>query len=223
MSHEACLEALRAIIGERYVVTEPHDIAPFLTDHRGRYHGAAIAVLRPGSTDEVSRVVKTCSDAGIAIVPQGGNTGLCGAATPLARQPSVVLRLDRLNRIRALSAAEETITRGGHPADIQSAAARHCFCSRLASARKAVARSAQYFDQCGRHRGPTLRQYAPAGAWPRGGAGHGTVIDTAAPAQGQCRLRSQADVSSAEGTLGVVTAAAQALPAIHARDRSHAT
>jgi FAD/FMN-containing dehydrogenase len=125
MSHEACLGALKAIVGERYVLTQPHDVAPFLTDHRGRYHGAAIAVLRPGSTDEVSRVVKTCSDAGIAIVPQGGNTGLCGAATPLARQPSVVLRLDRLNRIRALSAAEETITveAGCVLADIQSAAA----------------------------------------------------------------------------------------------------
>src|SRR5260370_14453038 len=109
MSHEACLEALRAIVAERYVLTQPHDVAPFLTDHRGRDHGAAIAVLRPGSTDEVSRVVKTCSDACIAIVPQGGNTGLCGAATPLSRRPSVVLRLDRLNRIRALSAAEGTI------------------------------------------------------------------------------------------------------------------
>ncbi|MFP3632068.1 FAD-binding protein, partial [Burkholderia sp. SIMBA_045] len=91
--------------GERYFVTDPADAGAFLTDHRARYHGTALAGVKPATTEEVSRIVKACAAAGVAIVPQGGNTGLCGGATPLGPRPSIVLRLDRMNRIRAVSAA----------------------------------------------------------------------------------------------------------------------
>jgi len=123
---DTLLAELVSIVGERYVVTAAPDTAAFLTDHRGRYTGEALAVVKPASTAEVSGVVKACAAAGVAIVPQGGNTGLCGAATPVGPRPSIVLRLDRMNRIRAVSAAEETITveAGCILADIQAAAAR---------------------------------------------------------------------------------------------------
>ncbi|MBP2295034.1 FAD-binding oxidoreductase [Azospirillum rugosum] len=126
MPYDACLAELTSIVGERYVVTDPADTGAFLLDHRARYRGEALAVVKPATTDEVSRVVKACGKAGVAIVPQGGNTGLCGGATPLGPRPSIVLRLDRMNRIRAVSPAEETITveAGCILADIQSAAAR---------------------------------------------------------------------------------------------------
>lgn len=122
----AFLTELKLIVGERYVVTDAGDTELFLTDHRGRYHGAALAVVRPATTDEVSRVVEACARRGVVVVPQGGNTGLCGGATPLEPRPGIVLRLDRLNRIRAVSPTEETITveAGCILADIQSAAAR---------------------------------------------------------------------------------------------------
>jgi FAD/FMN-containing dehydrogenase len=126
MTHEALLADLRTIVGERYVVTQASDVAPFVTDHRARYHGEALAVVKPANTDEVSHVVATCARAGVAIVPQGGNTGLCGGATPLSGKPGIVLRLDRMNQIRAFSVAEETITveAGCILAEIQAAAAR---------------------------------------------------------------------------------------------------
>ncbi len=126
MTYDAFLGDLRAIVGERYVVTDPADMEPFVTDHRARYRGSALAVVKPGATEEVSHVVAAAARAGIAIVPQGGNTGLCGAATPSPGRTSIVLRLDRMNRVRTLSAAEETITveAGCILADIQAAAAR---------------------------------------------------------------------------------------------------
>ncbi|QIB33696.1 FAD-binding oxidoreductase [Ancylobacter pratisalsi] len=126
MSHTAFLAELTSILGERYVLTEAVDTELFLTDHRGRYHGKALAVTRPASTEEVSRVVKACARAGIAVVPQGGNTGLCGGATPLEPRPAIVIRLDRMNAIRAVSPAEETmvVEAGCILADIQAAAAK---------------------------------------------------------------------------------------------------
>ena len=126
MSHENLLADLRSIVGERYVVVAPIDVAPFVTDHRARYHGKALAVVRPANTDEVSRVVSAATRVGVAVVPQGGNTGLCGGATPLSGKPSIVLRLDRMNKIRSLSATDETIVveAGCILAEIQAAAAR---------------------------------------------------------------------------------------------------
>ena len=76
------ISRLSAIVGERFVLTDPLDLEPYLRDQRGRYFGKALAVVRPGSTQEVAAVVAACAAAGVPMVPQGGNTSLCGGATP---------------------------------------------------------------------------------------------------------------------------------------------
>ncbi|RLJ62843.1 FAD-binding oxidoreductase [Sulfurisoma sediminicola] len=101
-------EALAAIVGAPHVLSAAADTAPYCTDWRGRYVGSALCVVRPGSTAEVAAVVKACAAAGVAVVPQGGNTGLCGGATPT--QGEVVVSLVRLNRIRAIDSANNTLT-----------------------------------------------------------------------------------------------------------------
>jgi len=105
MSH---LDALRLAVGESHVLTGA-DAAPYLTDWRERYSGQALAVVRPGSTVEVAAVVRTCASAGLPIVPQGGNTGLCGGATPDGSGHAVVLSLQRLNRIRGIDTDNDTM------------------------------------------------------------------------------------------------------------------
>ena len=100
MPSEDFLDLVRSAVGDRYVLTDASEIDHFATDHRGRYHGTALAVVRPASTAEVAAVVTLCAAHGVAVTPQGGNTGLCGGATPLAKKPAIILRLDRLNRVR---------------------------------------------------------------------------------------------------------------------------
>lgn len=119
----ALLDALRAAVGAGHVLTDPDDVAPYVTDWRGRYTGTALAIVRPGDTSEVAEVVRLCAQAGIAIVPQGGNTGLCGGATPTRGE--VVISLTRLNRVRAIDVANNTITveAGCTLASVQDAAA----------------------------------------------------------------------------------------------------
>ena len=102
------LQALRASVGPANVLTGT-DAEPYSVDWRERYRGRALAVVRPGSTDEVAAVVRVCAGAGIAIVPQGGNTGLCGGATPDASGRAVILSLRRLDRIRAIDTDNDTI------------------------------------------------------------------------------------------------------------------
>ncbi|WP_295002287.1 FAD-binding oxidoreductase [uncultured Dechloromonas sp.] len=104
------IATLAGIVGTAQVLTGPADVAPFVTDWRGRYCGAAQCVVRPGSAAEVAAVVRACAAAGAAIVPQGGNTSLCGAATPDAAGQAVVLSLGRLNRVRAVDTGNNTIT-----------------------------------------------------------------------------------------------------------------
>jgi FAD/FMN-containing dehydrogenase len=86
------------------------DMAPFLSDWRGRYHGRARAVVLPRDTAEVAAVVAACAQAGVAMVPQGGNTGLCGGATPLGDGAAVVISLARMNRVRAVDPDNDTLT-----------------------------------------------------------------------------------------------------------------
>jgi len=102
------LNELARIVGDSYVLTGD-DAQPYLVDWRGRYTGAALAVARPGSTDEVAQVVKWCVANGVPMVPQGGNTGLCGAATPDGSGAALVLSLGRLNRIRAVDVDNDTM------------------------------------------------------------------------------------------------------------------
>jgi FAD/FMN-containing dehydrogenase len=87
------------------VATAPQDIAPWLTDWRGRYHGAAAAVMSPASTEEVAFLVALAAEHRVPLVPQGGNTGMVGGATPPADGSALILSLRRMNRIRAIYAA----------------------------------------------------------------------------------------------------------------------
>ncbi|MGB4062335.1 MAG: FAD-binding oxidoreductase [Azonexus sp.] len=104
------IDQLAALVGPAQVLSDPADIAPFVTDWRGRYRGAAQCVVRPGNTAEVAAVVKICVEAGVAIVPQGGNTSLCGAATPDDSGGAVVVSLSRLNRILTVDRKNSTIS-----------------------------------------------------------------------------------------------------------------
>ncbi|HET8876153.1 MAG TPA: FAD-binding oxidoreductase [Casimicrobiaceae bacterium] len=118
------IERLTGIVGAHHVLTSTADVAPYVVDWRGRYHGAARAVVQPASTAEVAAVVRACADTGVAIVPQGGNTGMCGGATPDAGGGEVVLSLARMRAIRAIDRANATITvdAGVVLADVQRAA-----------------------------------------------------------------------------------------------------
>jgi FAD/FMN-containing dehydrogenase len=92
------------------VLTQPSDTDPFLWDWRRQWHGSALAVVQPGSTQEVAAVIRWCAEHQVAVVPQGGNTGLSGGATPSPDGTSIVLSLARLNRIRAVDPVNNTIT-----------------------------------------------------------------------------------------------------------------
>jgi FAD/FMN-containing dehydrogenase len=104
------IDRLAAITGAGNVLTNPADLAPYLVEERGLFKGAALAVLRPGSTAETAEVVKACAAAGIPMVPQGGNTGLCGGGVPAEDGQSVVISTERLNRIRAVDPVDFTLT-----------------------------------------------------------------------------------------------------------------
>ncbi|MEJ0098343.1 MAG: FAD-binding oxidoreductase [Pseudomonadota bacterium] len=95
---------LSELIGADAVLTASADIAPYLADHRGLYRGSAAAVVLPRTTQQVSRVVAFCNEARISVVPQGGNTGYVGGATPMDPD-AIVLALGRMNRIRQVDAS----------------------------------------------------------------------------------------------------------------------
>jgi FAD/FMN-containing dehydrogenase len=100
--------AFRAIVGDKFAVTDAADIAPYLTEERGLFHGRSPLVLRPGSTAEVAAICKLATEHKIALVPQGGNTGLVGGQT--AHHGEVVISLRRLDKIREVDAASNTMT-----------------------------------------------------------------------------------------------------------------
>lgn len=104
------VERIKQAVGPRGWIDVPESMAPYLVDWRKRYHGKAALVVRPGSTAELAEVVRLCAETGMAIVPQGGNTGLCGGATPDLTGNAILVSLSRLNRIRAVDAANHTIT-----------------------------------------------------------------------------------------------------------------
>jgi FAD/FMN-containing dehydrogenase len=102
------LDTLRATVGAAHVLTDG-DLSAWQSDWRKRWHGKALAVVRPGSTDEVAAVVRACAAQGVPIVPQGGNTGLVGGGVPDASGRQVLLSLTRLNRLRELDRANLTL------------------------------------------------------------------------------------------------------------------
>jgi FAD/FMN-containing dehydrogenase len=123
-SSQGILAGLADIVGDNHVIDAAGDQESYVVDWRGRYRGRAVAVVRPGSTDEVAAVVRHCAERRLAIVPQGGNTGMCGAATPDDGASNVVIRLDRMRRVRDVSPLANTITveAGCILADVQAAA-----------------------------------------------------------------------------------------------------
>ena len=124
----ALLDELRALVGAAHVLTEG-DLCAWEQDWRRRRRGRALAVVRPGSTAEVAAVVRACARAGVALVPQGGNTGLSVGATPDDSGQQLVLSLTRLNAVRALDADNLTLTveAGCILQNVQAAAAQAGF------------------------------------------------------------------------------------------------
>ena len=102
------LARFRAIVGDKYAVTDAADIEPYVTEERDLFHGRSPLVLRPGSTAEVAAICKLASEHRIALVPQGGNTGLVGGQTP--HNGEVVVSLRRLDKIREVDTASNTMT-----------------------------------------------------------------------------------------------------------------
>ncbi len=123
--HASIARQLGELLDEPAVLTDPARIAPMLRDHRALYRGHALAVVAPADTAAVSRVVAFCNERRIGVVPQGGNTGYCGGATPDASSSQVLLSLARLNRVRAIDPANYTMTAeaGCILAKLQAAAA----------------------------------------------------------------------------------------------------
>jgi FAD/FMN-containing dehydrogenase len=206
------IAALSGAVGRQHLVTAGDDQEPYLVDWRGRYHGRAVAVVKPASTEEVASVVRLCAGQGVAVVPQGGNTGMCGAATPPAEGRSVVVRLDRMNRVRAVSALANSITveAGCILATIQDAAAE---VDRLFPLSLGAEGSCQIGGNIATNAGGTaVLRYGPTRELVLGlevVLPDGTVLDRLQ------RLRKNASgydlkqlFIGAEGTLGVITAAA---------------
>jgi len=101
-------ESLKQILGEAHVLQEG-DAAPFLTDWRGRYQGRALAVVRPGSVQELVEVVRWCKHHRVPMVPQGGNTGMCGGATPDGSGEALLISLVRLDAVREVDVENDTL------------------------------------------------------------------------------------------------------------------
>ena len=104
------IEALAGIVGAKNVITDADAMVPYLKEPRGLFHGKAQAVVRPGSVAEVSALMKWASETGATVVPQGGNTGMVGGQVPVAEGREIILSLQRLDRIRSVDAAGDTMT-----------------------------------------------------------------------------------------------------------------
>jgi FAD/FMN-containing dehydrogenase len=102
------LPRFAAIVGNRYAITDPAALEPFLIEGRGLYHGRSAMLLRPGSLDEVVAILKLANDSKTPLVPQGGNTGLVGAQIPFDGE--LILSLTRLDKIREVDPASNTMT-----------------------------------------------------------------------------------------------------------------
>ena len=115
------ITALRGVVGDGHVWTDPERMAPHLHEDRGRWFGNSPAVVRPATTAEVAACVRLCAGAGVAMVPQGGNTGLVGGGSP---EGGIVISMSRMNRIIDLDAMNATMTveAGCTLAQIQQAA-----------------------------------------------------------------------------------------------------
>ena len=101
---------LKAAVGPAGYIEEPSEMEPYCRSWRDNWIGRVPLVLRPRTTEQVAEIVRVCADARVAIVPQGGNTGLTGAGQPHADMSEVVVSLSRMDRIRAIDPLNDTIT-----------------------------------------------------------------------------------------------------------------
>ncbi|WP_298196097.1 FAD-binding oxidoreductase [Novosphingobium sp.] len=106
------LAAAAAALGPRGLTTDPDLLSPWLTDWRGRFTGRACALASPASTAEVAALVRVCREHGVPIVPQGGNSGMCGGATPDDSGTALLLSLRRLDRIDPINTDARQVTCG---------------------------------------------------------------------------------------------------------------
>ena len=107
---EGFIRSLKQVVGSSGLIVDAESMQGYLSDWRQAYTGKAALVVRPANTEEVAAVVRLCHQARVALVPQGGNTGLCGGSIPDTSGEQVVLSLTRMTRIRAVDPANETIT-----------------------------------------------------------------------------------------------------------------
>ena len=119
------IEQLKTIVGPDSWTTDPEVLAPHLSEWRDLWRGKTLIMVSPNSTDEVAALVSECRAANTAIVPQGGNTGLCGGAIPDESGKQVLVSLSRMNRIRQVSADDHSmvVEAGCTLAAVQAAAA----------------------------------------------------------------------------------------------------
>tara|TARA_R110002033_G_scaffold94527_3_gene143786 strand:- start:5710 stop:7164 length:1455 start_codon:yes stop_codon:yes gene_type:complete len=103
------LEQMRLAVGAKGFTTTVEDMVPWLTDWRGRYTGAAAAMVSPASTEETAAIVRIANENAVAIVPQGGNSGMVGGATPDTSGQSIILSLRRMNNIRAIRSDDQLV------------------------------------------------------------------------------------------------------------------
>jgi len=120
----SALDRLKAAVGPKGWTDDPAELAPRLLEERGHYRGRTALLIRPASTAEVASVIGICAETGTPVVPQGGNTGMMGGATPFEHGGEVLLSLARMNKVRELDALNYTITvdAGCILANIQKAA-----------------------------------------------------------------------------------------------------
>jgi len=118
-------DQLKAIVGPGGWKSDAIELEPYLTDWRGAFTGKTPMLVAPKNTDEVSAIVRACAAAQVAIVPQGGNTSLCGGSVPDESGEQIVLSLSRMNRIRRVDPANSSMEAeaGCILADLQQAAA----------------------------------------------------------------------------------------------------
>ncbi|MBZ0227583.1 MAG: FAD-binding oxidoreductase [Bauldia sp.] len=119
------LDRFAAIVGAAHAIREPAAMAPYLDEPRHKFHGSTPLVLRPGTVGEIAAILKLANETRTAIVPQGGNTGVVGAQVPDRSGTQIILSLARLNRIREIDPASNTMTveAGVVLAEAQAAAA----------------------------------------------------------------------------------------------------
>ena len=133
--HRDLIAQLRSAVGSDHVLTHEDpatDLSAWEQDWRKRERGHALAVVRPANTLEVSAVVKACAQAGVSIVPQGGNTGMVVGSTPDSSGTQVVLSLLRMNQVRTLDGGNLTVTvmRAACCRPCKKCARKRAFCSR---------------------------------------------------------------------------------------------